>query len=359
MYTIIAKTPLSHNVSRMEILAPPVARKALPGQFVILRAMEHSERIPLTVHDVNTQSGTVSMVYQVVGAGTRELDSLKAGDSLHAIGETFRVKRIAPVEDRLRRRGSGRRGRTRTSEKQGRYVRSQSCAECRDLALDATLRAAAPHQCRRRADSRVAVVIHREDWREKVREKRIGSFILFVVDASGSMGARGRMVAAKGAVMSLLLDAYQKRDTVAMITFRRREAALALPPTASIDMAGTLLRALPVGGRTPLAAGLAKAYETLSPALRRDPTVRPLVILVSDGKANVGLDGGNGVEDACRLAERLGQDARVRWVVVDTEEPQGVRLRLAHRIALALGADYFHVEDLRATDLVQVAKGQG
>ena len=79
MYTIIAKTPLSHNVSRMEILAPPVARKALPGQFVILRAMEHSERIPLTVHDVNTQSGTVSMVYQVVGAGTRELDSLKAG----------------------------------------------------------------------------------------------------------------------------------------------------------------------------------------------------------------------------------------------------------------------------------------
>ena len=83
MYTIVAKTPLSHNVSRMEILAPPVARKALPGQFVILRAREHSERIPLTVHDVNTQSGTVSMVYQVVGAGTRELDSLKAGDSLH------------------------------------------------------------------------------------------------------------------------------------------------------------------------------------------------------------------------------------------------------------------------------------
>ncbi|HOS44516.1 MAG TPA: magnesium chelatase, partial [Armatimonadota bacterium] len=111
--------------------------------------------------------------------------------------------------------------------------------------------------------------------------------------------------------------------------------------------------------RTPLAAGLAKAYDTLAPALRRDPTLRPLVLLVSDGKANVGWDGGNGVEDACRLAERLGQDRRIRWVVVDTEERHGVRLQLARRLAGALGADYFHLEDLQANDLVQVVKGQG
>ena len=109
---------------------------------------------------------------------------------------------------------------------------------------------------------------------------------------------------------------------------------------------------------TPLAAGLAKAYDTLAPALRRDPTLRPLVVLVSDGKANVGLDGGNGVADACLLAERLGQDTRIRWIVVDTEEPRGVRFYLARRLAAALGAEYFHLEDLQANDLVQVVKEQ-
>ena len=183
----------------------------------------------------------------------------EAEDSLFAIGETYRVKRFAPVEDRLARRGSGRRARSRTREKQGRYVRSRPRTDCRDLAFDATLRAAAPHQRRRRAASHLAMVIRREDWQEKVREKRIGSFVLFVVDASGSMGARGRMVASKGAVMSLLLDAYQKRDKVAMITFRRREAALLLPPTSSIDVAGKMLREMPVGGH---AAG-GRAGESL------------------------------------------------------------------------------------------------
>ena len=280
-------------------------------------------------------------------------------DRLFDIGEMFKVKRLAPPEDRLARRGSGRRSRTRTEDKQGRYVRSRLRDECRDLALDATLRAAAPYQpARRAATGRVGVVIYHRDWREKVREKKVGSFMLFVVDASGSMGARGRMVASKGAVMSLLLDAYQKRDRVAMITFRHGEATLLLPPTSSIDVAGRLLREMPVGGRTPLSAALVKAYETLMPQLRRDPSLRPLSILVTDGKANVGLGSGNPVMDeALRLAERIGRDRRIQWIVIDTEEQTRVRFGLAHSIAEELGSECRHIDGLRASDLIDVVKG--
>lgn len=278
-------------------------------------------------------------------------------DQPFEIGEIFKVRPIAPPQDRLARRGSGRRTRTRTSEKQGRYVRSRMSDQCRDLALDATLRAAAPYQQRRRVAAGLPLVIKKQDWREKVREKRTGSFILFVVDASGSMGARGRMVASKGAVMSLLLDAYQKRDRVGLVTFRRREANVALPLTSSIEVAGKLLRELSCGGRTPLAAGLAKAREVLLPQLHRDSNLRPVVIVVTDGKANVPLGTGNPVDEALGIAARLARDTRIHWTVVDTEDPRGVRFELAHKLAQALYAEYFSIEGLRSTDLLQIVKG--
>lgn len=288
-----------------------------------------------------------------------EADGSQGADTHFDIGSTFRPKRLAPTEDRLARRGSGRRTRTRTEDKQGRYVRSRYREDCRDLAVDATLRAAAPYQVSRRADgANNRVIIFRRDWREKVREKRIGAFILFVVDGSGSMGARGRMMASKGAVMSLLLDAYQKRDRVAMITFRRREAQLLLPPTSSVEVAGKLLREMPVGGRTPLASALVKAHETLMPQLRREPNLRPMVILVTDGKANVGLDEKNRpVDEVLRLAEHLGHDDRIQWIIVDTEERHGVCFGLAQRIAAALGGAYYSIDDLKSSHLVDVVKG--
>jgi magnesium chelatase subunit D len=290
--------------------------------------------------------------------GTEPGPAQEPPDQPFEIGETFKVRPFAPPEDRLTRRGSGRRTRTRTSEKQGRYVRSRISSQCRDIALDATLRAAAPYQQRRGRTVDRPLVIKKQDWREKVREKRIGSFILFVVDSSGSMGVRGRMVASKGAVMSLLLDAYQKRDRVAMVTFRRREAAVALPVTSSIEVAGKLLRELPTGGRTPLAAGLAKAREVLLPQLHRDPNLRPLVIVVTDGKANVALGSGSPVEEALQIAGRLALDARIHWTVVDTEDVRGVRFELARQLALALRGEYFGIDGLRSTDLLQIVKGQ-
>ncbi|OPY93408.1 MAG: Magnesium-chelatase 38 kDa subunit [Syntrophaceae bacterium PtaU1.Bin231] len=284
-------------------------------------------------------------------------------DSLFGIGDVFKVKHLTPTEDRLARRGYGRRSRTRTIDKQGRYVRSRyhfnGQDAARDIAIDATLRAAAPYQISRRAATgRSGVVIRKQDWRQKVREKKIGSFILFVVDGSGSMGARGRMAASKGAVMSLLLDAYQKRDRLAMIGFRRREAALLLPPTSSVEVAGKLLREMPVGGRTPLSAALVKAHATLVPQLLKDPNLRPLVILITDGKTNVPLDERNRpLEEALSLAGHIGTDSRIRWIVVDTEARTGVRFGLARHIAAALGGEYYSIDDLKASHLVGVVKG--
>jgi magnesium chelatase subunit D len=306
-----------------------------------------------------TQSGEAPLPPEREDQQNEEgLSADQGRERLFDIGETFRVRRLAPPEDRLARRGSGRRSRSRTEDKQGRYVRSRQKTPCRDIALDATLRAAAPHQLSRRAASgKTGLVIYKRDWREKVREKKVGSFILFVVDASGSMGAQGRMVASKGAIMSLLLDAYQKRDRIAMIAFRRREADLLLSPTSSIDVAGRLLKELPVGGRTPLSAALTKAYETLVPQLHRDPSLRPMAILITDGKANVGLQAdGSAADEALRLAERIGRDRRIRWIIVDTEEKKRVCFGLARHVAVALEGECYHLDELRATDLVRMVK---
>ena len=155
------------------------------------------------------------------------------------VGETFKTKRIQMERDRVLRKGSGRRSRTRSSSKAGRYIMSRMQRKTDDLALDATIRAAAPYQKQRRRKD-VAIAIEKSDIREKVREKRIGNFIVFVVDASGSMGAGKRMIETKGAILSLLLDAYQKRDKIAMIAFKGDHAEVLLPPTGSVELAHKL-----------------------------------------------------------------------------------------------------------------------
>lgn len=281
-----------------------------------------------------------------------------AEDRIFEIGATFKVKPLSVPKDRLFRRGSGRRSRTRVSQKQGRYVKSCMNRQYGDIALDATLRAAAPYQRARSNGNGLCVKLTDTDIREKIREKRIGNYLFFAVDASGSMGARGRMAASKGAVMSLLLDAYQKRDRVSMISFRRNEAIVNLPPTTSVDLAGKLLGELPVGGRTPLSAGLAKTFEQVRNMLLKDPSARPIVILITDGKSNVALGEGNPVDEAMRLAAAMGRDERVQHIVVDTEEAGLVTFGLAQRLAAALQARYFKIDDLKAQSLVNIVKGQ-
>ena len=281
-----------------------------------------------------------------------------SAEQIFQVDAAYRVKPLTTARDRVSRRGSGRRSCSIIFQKQGRYVGTRQQNKQNDIAFDATIRAAAPYQKERISSTGLAICLTPRDIREKIREKRISNFLLFVVDASGSMGVRGRMAASKGAVMSLLLDAYQKRDKVAMITFRRNMAFVNLPPTASVELAGKLLSEMPVGGRTPLSAGLAKSYEQIRNYLSKEPTARPIVILITDGKNNVALGEQKPVDEAIRLGTVMARDERVKYIVVDTEEESLVTFGLARRLAVSLKAEYFKINDLQAEKLVNIVKGR-
>jgi magnesium chelatase subunit D len=221
--------------------------------------------------------------------------------------------------------------------------------------LAATLAAAAPHQVARGRTGPGGLRLHRDDLREARREGRESNLVLFVVDASGSMAARARMGAVKGAVLSLLLDAYQRRDKVGMITFRGSAAQLLLPPTSSVEAAAARLAALPTGGRTPLAAGLLRARDVLHTERLRDPRRRPLLVLVTDGRAT----GGPAPAQAARRAAGLLGGTGVASVVVDCESGP-VRLGLAAGLAGALGGTLLRLDELTAgplADSVRVIGG--
>jgi magnesium chelatase subunit D len=222
-------------------------------------------------------------------------------------------------------RGRGARGgRSRATGRDGAPVDSRPAeGAVTDLALAATLRAAAARGRRG---------VSRDDLREHVRAGREGNLVVFCVDASGSMGARRRMAAVKGAVLGLLLDAYQRRDRVALVTFRGEGAELVLPPTRSVERAAAALAALPTGGGTPVAAGLERAARLVTLEGRRDPERRALALIVTDGRAGGGPAGRAAAE---RAAASLG--AVAEGVVVFDAEQGAVRLGLAGRLAAAAG----------------------
>ncbi len=215
-----------------------------------------------------------------------------------------------------------------------------------DVALAATVRAAAPYQ-RARGRSGPGLIVRREDLRENVREGREGNLILFLVDASGSMAAKRRMSTVKGAVLSLLSDAYQRRDRISLISFRGEGARVLLPPTSSVELAASRLEELPTGGRTPLAAGIEKTAEVLKRERLRDRDRRPLVVLLTDGRATAGPD---------PLAAAAGlRSLGAASFVVDTEEGY-VRLGMAGELAQAMGAPCLRLEELRAESLVDLVE---
>ncbi len=214
--------------------------------------------------------------------------------------------------------------------------------------LAATLAAAAPHQRARGRAAPGPLLLRRTDIREPELEGREGNLVLFVVDASGSMAARSRMGAVKGAVLSLLMDAYQRRDKVGMVTFRGSGAQVVLPPTSSVEAAAARLAALPTGGRTPLAAGLVRAAEVLRTERLRDPQRRPLLVVVTDGRATAGPDP---VGDAHRAAGLLAATGSTS-VVVDCEVGPTL-LGLAGSLAAALGGLVLRPAELAAGQLAE------
>ncbi|MFE1251596.1 putative cobaltochelatase [Streptomyces sp. NPDC058741] len=244
---------------------------------------------------------------------------------------------------------AGRRSRARTEHGRTTGARRPKGALTR-LHLAATVQAAAPHQ-RARGRSGPGLVVRRDDLRQATREGREGNLVLFAVDASGSMAARQRMSAVKGAVLSLLLDAYQRRDKVGLVTFRGRGADVALPPTSSVDAAAARLESLPTGGRTPLAEGLLRAHDVLRVERLRDPARRPLLVVVTDGRATGGPEPVALAERAARLFAAEG----VASVVVDCETGP-VRLGLAGQLAGELGGTAVTLDELRADSIAGLVR---
>ncbi|WP_418965607.1 VWA domain-containing protein [Cetobacterium sp.] len=284
-----------------------------------------------------------------------KINSFENEDKNYSIGEIFKVKKI-DFGDLKKEKilGSGKRCKTISDSLKGRYVKSIiPKGKVKDLAFDATLRAAAPYQ-RLLEKNGMAIVIKKEHIREKIREKRIGTSILFTVDASGSMGAHERMKEVKGAIFSLLKDAYEKRDRIGLVAFRKDSAEELLPMTRSIELANKKLKDLPVGGKTPLHKGLEKSYTILLNEKKKNKNIVPVLVLVTDGKISTKENSENIFSDLLKFCEKI-RESKIKVIVIDSEKGR-IKLNMAKDINEKLGGKYYRLEDLKVQSISQVVR---
>ncbi len=325
-------------------------------------------------------------------SSTHHTDNIgETGNTAYEAYELFRPRFLEGKNDERHHQSAGRRNRGFTNRKEGRYISSRRVPRVTDLALDATLREAAPYQRQRRLKQHVEnlgkkqpkIILKREDLLQKVRIRRTRNAVCFVVDASWSMAAEERMQATKAAVFSLLQDAYQRRDYVGLVSFQRTYASVLLPLTNSVELAQRRLQTMMVGGKTPLSRGLLTGYEVLDRACRQNPDVIPLLVVLTDGQANVSMGSLSPQVESNQVAQFIAS-RNIRSVVIDTE-PLGVdhepalgsiasahtthtsrasavyinmQRGLAHHLARYLQADYYRLEDLRDEGLAHMVRTQ-
>lgn len=290
------------------------------------------------------------------------------GGTQISIGKEFQARKLNTQLDKMTRSSAGKRSMTKTKRKRGHYIRAQRVTSGRveDLAFDATLRAAAVHQKQRRAEpvetpvdgapvvKKPAFLVRKQDLHKKIRVRRAANLILFVVDASWSMAVAERMLATKGAIMSLLTDAYQRRDRVGLVVFQKNTATLILSPTSSVDLAQKALQEIPVGGKTPLTAGLALSLAVIKREKNLHPEVMPLMIILTDGAGNVSMGNLPPQVEAHKVANQI-RDDHIRSVVINMEHvafDQG----LARKLAENLDANCLSLKELHAEALYEAVK---
>ncbi len=280
-------------------------------------------------------------------------------DLLRRMMEGFNPHLVTPRRERELRDVPGKRSSARTEQSRGRYVRArQDGPLSRDVALDATIRTAAlsqKYRDRRNGTLRVEPV----DLHAKIRERKVGNLFLFAVDCSGSMRSQRQILATQAAVISLLVDAYQRRDRVGLVAFRDQSAAVVLRPTASIELAREAFQSLALGGPTPLSRGLLTAYELIERELRRERDLIPVLILVSDGCANVSMGETPPCEEATRVGEMF-RARRIRSIVLGTagngwRMPDGSLFAPAQELAAAMGGEFHPMDDLAAEGILALA----
>ena len=341
---LAAALALAHR-SRDPPSPPPQEEEDEPQDEPEEQPPEESEE-----HDDNQQPPPPPQQQDDIEQETEDQDVPDSeGDTVtFETGKEYRIdQRAIPKDlriDSMVRDSSGRR--TETESDNGRYVGYRIPAgKPSSIAIDATIRAAAAHHT-----PGTEFTIRDSDVREKVRERKIGNLIVFAVDASGSMGAEQRMTAAKGAIASILTDAYQKRDRVAMVVFRGKEAEIVLPPTNSIVLAKERTDVIPTGGKTPLADALDKSHSLIMRELSKDKRIKPLLIVISDGRGNVSCYGGKPAEDT-RQAAGMIAEAGYPAMVIDSETGF-LKLGLAKKLADDMHCRYVALDDLRADSIM-------
>lgn len=325
--------------------------------------------------DATQKESSDSEAMNVGGDDSQRLSSLCLPDTVARIAnQLFQWKlESSKTVDRQYRKGSGRRLMTKTKDTRGRMIRAyQDEHALEDLALVDTLRAAAPYQRLRAATKMeqeklstqsqqlkhqggkgLAIVIKPQDYRRKAREKRIGAYQLFVVDASGSMAARHRMEATKAAILSLLRDSYIHRDSVGLIAFRKESAEVLLPFTRSVERAERLLASMLTGGKTPLAHGLRMAYTMCDRLLRAHRAERIQIIYITDGRATSG-DSEDPVAESKQWARILGT-LPVDCIVIDTETGF-IKLGLAKELCKLMNGSYYAMDTITADRILRVSR---
>lgn len=325
--------------------------------------------------DATQKESSDSEAMNVGGDDSQRLSSLCLPDTVARIAnQLFQWKlESSKTVDRQYRKGSGRRLMTKTKDTRGRMIRAyQDEHALEDLALVDTLRVAAPYQRLRAATKTeqgklstqsqqlkhqdgkgLSIVIKPQDYRRKAREKRIGAYQLFVVDASGSMAARHRMEATKAAILSLLRDSYIHRDSVGLIAFRKESAEVLLPFTRSVERAERLLASMPTGGKTPLAHGLRMAYTMCDRLLRAHRAERIQIIYITDGRATSG-DSEDPVAESKQWARILGT-LPVDCIVIDTETGF-IKLGLAKELCKLMNGSYYAMDTITADRILRVSR---
>ena len=337
----------------------PVMDKQAQVQELASRAAEQLAQIQATTPTETTQAIRAEATEQEGASGGESNEGWTTAESRESPNETvdvesdaviqlrtFAVKKLDLPRERQARRAAGKRTSTKSETKRGRYVRSSQAEKVTDVAFDATVRAAAPYQLSRRKavpNATNRLQLESQDLREKVRERKTGNLIVFVVDASASMDAEQRMLATKGAILSLLRHAYVRRDKVALVAFSGRNARVVLRPTSSVDLAERRLERLNIGGTTPLTHGLMTGLKLIKTERLRDPQVYPLLVLISDGRGNISLFGEEPLLEAQRMAGQIKQEG-VRAMVIDSTRDFGSQPGYPrNRVTSLYGAYAFNV----------------
>ncbi len=278
---------------------------------------------------------------------------------LHQMMKGFNPRHIiTPRKERQRRDMPGKRSTARTEQSRGRYIRAfHAGPRTRDVALDATLRTAAIHQ-QDRDRGGLLVRVEPADLHSKIRERKVGNLLVFVVDCSASMGTQRRILATQGAILALLVDAYQRRDRVGLVTFREQSAAVILRPTASIELAKAAFQSLDIGGTTPVSKGLLTAYELIQREIRREKALIPVLILISDGNANVSMGNMDAGKEAALVGEMI-RAKNIRSIVLGTggegwRMADGRFFAPAQELAVAMGGEFYPMEEITTEAILEI-----